>query len=135
MRNAWFPFVSNKKGNVSDEKVELKQHKNVTKFLYTEELKKKPPSPSKLKKKVRFASSEPTILGEEDVGKKDVEEKSCVHNIIEEKKVIRVKVKMTKQEAALMLSKYKEEGVLEFKDVARELVSIPVNRVSMVSVV
>ncbi|PON45213.1 hypothetical protein PanWU01x14_260430 [Parasponia andersonii] len=44
---------------------------------------------------------------------------------------MRVKVTMTKQEAARLLSRCKEGGVLEFKDVARELVQIPVDRVSV----
>ncbi|GLT78096.1 hypothetical protein SLA2020_496420 [Shorea laevis] len=54
--------------------------------------------------------------------------------VVEEKgtTVMRVKVKMTKQEAARLLAKCKEGGTLEFKDVARELVEIPVGRVSIV---
>lgn len=52
---------------------------------------------------------------------------------IEEKGVIRVKVIMTKKEAARLLSKCKEGRVLGFKDVANELVQIPVNRVSVES--
>ncbi|KAF4389405.1 hypothetical protein G4B88_006464 [Cannabis sativa] len=50
---------------------------------------------------------------------------------IEEKKVMRVKVTMTKQDAARLLSKCKEGGKLDFKDVALELVRIPVDRVSV----
>uniref|UniRef100_A0A803R6K5 DUF7890 domain-containing protein n=1 Tax=Cannabis sativa TaxID=3483 RepID=A0A803R6K5_CANSA len=50
---------------------------------------------------------------------------------IEEKKVMRVKVTMTKQDAARLLSKCKEGGKLDFKDVAQELVKIPVDRVSV----
>ncbi|KAK7406049.1 hypothetical protein VNO78_07665 [Psophocarpus tetragonolobus] len=46
---------------------------------------------------------------------------------------IRVKVKMTKEEATRLLSKCKEGGVLEFKDAARELVALPLNRVCLVS--
>ncbi|KAK3228060.1 hypothetical protein Dsin_007922 [Dipteronia sinensis] len=46
---------------------------------------------------------------------------------------MRVKVVMTKQEAARLLSKCKEGGVLGFKDVAKEIVQIPMNRVSVVS--
>ncbi|TKY60727.1 hypothetical protein E2542_SST17826 [Spatholobus suberectus] len=65
-----------------------------------------------VKKTVRFAESEPTILGE--------------------KEGMKVRVKLTKEEAARLLSKC-NGGVLEFKDVARELVLIPVNRVSIVS--
>ncbi|KAH7513741.1 hypothetical protein FEM48_Zijuj11G0013500 [Ziziphus jujuba var. spinosa] len=44
---------------------------------------------------------------------------------------IRIKVKMTKEEAARVLSKCKNGGVLEFKDFAAELVQIPSNRVSV----
>ncbi|KAL3742928.1 hypothetical protein ACJRO7_018263 [Eucalyptus globulus] len=47
--------------------------------------------------------------------------------------VMRVKVKMTKQEAARLLSKCGDGGVLEFRDVARELVKLPMSRVSVVS--
>ncbi|KAK8712541.1 hypothetical protein V6N13_147778 [Hibiscus sabdariffa] len=46
---------------------------------------------------------------------------------------VRVKVKMTKQEAARLLSKCKDGGVLEFRDVAAELVNLPVNRVNVVN--
>ncbi|KAL4651401.1 hypothetical protein ACB092_01G156900 [Castanea dentata] len=52
---------------------------------------------------------------------------------VEKKEVIRVKVRMTKQEAARMLSKCKDGGVLDFKDVALELVQIPTNQISIVS--
>ncbi|KAL3742927.1 hypothetical protein ACJRO7_018262 [Eucalyptus globulus] len=47
--------------------------------------------------------------------------------------VMRVKVKMTKQEAARLLGKCRNGGVLEFKDVARELVRLPMSRMSVVS--
>ncbi|XVE64685.1 hypothetical protein DITRI_Ditri07aG0120900 [Diplodiscus trichospermus] len=46
---------------------------------------------------------------------------------------VRVKVKMTKQEAARLLSKCKDGGILEFRDVARELVNLPMDRVRLVS--
>ncbi|XP_062074565.1 uncharacterized protein LOC133778600 isoform X2 [Humulus lupulus] len=57
--------------------------------------------------------------------------KSQVCSEEENKGVVRVKVTMTKQEAARLLSKCKEGGKLEFKDVAQELEKIPVNRVSV----
>ncbi|KAL3742926.1 hypothetical protein ACJRO7_018261 [Eucalyptus globulus] len=47
--------------------------------------------------------------------------------------VMRVKVKMTKQEAARLLGKCGDGGVLEFRDVARELVQLPMSRVTVVS--
>ncbi|KAI4315531.1 hypothetical protein L6164_028329 [Bauhinia variegata] len=99
---------------------------NVTRVVYRDELTKKK---SPVKKSVQFENSAPTILGEEkkeDFGKAISENK-------EESRRIRVKVKMTKEEAARLLSKCKEGGVLEFKDVARELVLIPLNRVSFES--
>ncbi|KAL3742925.1 hypothetical protein ACJRO7_018260 [Eucalyptus globulus] len=49
----------------------------------------------------------------------------------EKRVMMRVKVKMTKQEARQLLSKCNDGGILEFKDVARELARIPVSRVSV----
>ncbi|KAE8672375.1 hypothetical protein F3Y22_tig00111842pilonHSYRG00014 [Hibiscus syriacus] len=46
---------------------------------------------------------------------------------------VRVKVKMTKEEAARLLSKCKDGGIIEFKDVASELVKLPMNRVTVLS--
>ncbi|KAE8717167.1 hypothetical protein F3Y22_tig00110057pilonHSYRG00060 [Hibiscus syriacus] len=46
---------------------------------------------------------------------------------------VRVKVKMTKEEAARLLSKCKDGGIIEFKDVACELVNLPMNRMTVVS--
>ncbi|KAL3742929.1 hypothetical protein ACJRO7_018264 [Eucalyptus globulus] len=65
----------------------------------------------------------------------DAEKSRFCGNPIDRKKgvVMRVKVKMTKQEAARLLSKCGDGGVLEFRDVARELVEIPISRVSVVS--
>ncbi|XP_027344204.1 uncharacterized protein LOC113856548 [Abrus precatorius] len=102
-----------------------------TRGVYRDELTKKQ-SPSKaVKKSVRFADSEPTVLGEES--EKEFEKTRCGSgNELGEKEGVRVKVKLTKEEAARLLSKC-NGGVLEFKDVARELVWIPVNRVSIVS--
>ncbi|KAF8033370.1 hypothetical protein BT93_D2088 [Corymbia citriodora subsp. variegata] len=51
----------------------------------------------------------------------------------EKRVVMRVKVKMTKREAARLLGKCGDGGVLEFRDVARELVQLPMSRVSVVS--
>ncbi|KAK1430642.1 hypothetical protein QVD17_13533 [Tagetes erecta] len=45
---------------------------------------------------------------------------------------MRVKVLMTKDEAATLLSKCSGEGTLGFEDVAMELKQIPINRVSVV---
>ena len=65
--------------------------------------------------------------------KKNMEKRACDSSAVEDKSVIRVKVLMTKQEASRLLSKCREGGVLEFKDVAHELAQLPVNRVSVIS--
>lgn len=114
-------------------------HKNVkvqplkdTEAIYRDKVTTKKQSPKKaVKKCVRFSDAEPTILGEDS--EKDFEKRSCGGNELGEREGIRVKVKMTKEEAARLLSKCNGSGVLEFKVVARELVSIPVNRFSVVS--
>ncbi|KAK4262893.1 hypothetical protein QN277_028388 [Acacia crassicarpa] len=105
--------------------------------VYRDELtKKQAPATRKavVKKSVRFADSEPTILGDDDeslVKEKQSDEKRVINSSGEKREGIRVKVKMTKEEAARLLSKCKEGGFLEFRDVARELVSIPEGRVSV----
>ncbi|PSS11308.1 Nipped-B-like protein [Actinidia chinensis var. chinensis] len=75
-------------------------------------------SPSKLKKRAEGEAK--PLLHKED-GKKPESER------------LRVKILMTKEEAARLLSRCKDGGVLEFKDVARELVHIPASRVSVAS--
>ncbi|XP_027362228.1 uncharacterized protein LOC113869908 [Abrus precatorius] len=104
---------------VSDEKVVLRE----------ELTKKRSPPPCKaVKKSVRFADSEPSN------NEKEFVKGWCDGNEAGEKRTgIRVKVKMTKKEAAKLLSKCKEGGVLQFKDVAPELVALPLNRVTVVS--
>ena len=113
----------------------VQEQLKVKKAVYRDELitKKKPPTlPSKaVKKSVRFADSDPSIFGEDHNEKKLVKGRCSSDG--DESGGIRVKLKMTKDEAARLLSKCKEGGVLEFKDVARELVALPLNRVSVVS--
>ena len=89
--------------------------------IYRDELSKKPVSNYKQQKIncSSFESSEPLLFKRDE---KEGDQKGGV---------IRVKVKMTKQEAARMLSKCKNGGVLEFKDVANELSKIPIHRVTL----
>ncbi|CAJ1927257.1 unnamed protein product [Sphenostylis stenocarpa] len=125
MMHTMFAWVSRK----------VEQEFKVTEAVYRDELitKKKSAGPSKaVKKRVRFADSEPSISGEDKNEKKMVKGR-CSDDESGCKGGIRVKVKMTKEEATRLLSKCKEGGVLEFKDVARELVSLPVDRVRVVS--
>nr|KYP58704.1 hypothetical protein KK1_014124 [Cajanus cajan] len=116
--------ASHKKAKV--EPLEIKE------AVYRDELtKKQTPKKAVVKKTVRFAESEPTILGEDN--EKDFEKIRCGNdNEAREKEGMRVRVKLTKEEAARLLSKC-NGGVLEFNDVARELVLIPVSRVNIVS--
>lgn len=106
-------------------------------YVYRDDLSKKrqPPSPSspqrqpeikKVKKRVRFAETEPVIItidGEErrSAGEEETEKS---------KVAVRITVKLTKQEANRMLSRCSDGGVLEFGDLASELILIPAARVS-----
>jgi hypothetical protein len=94
-------------------------------LIYRDELSKKI-SPKKIKKGGNCLASK-----EEDERKNF--EKRGYASSVQEKDVIRVKVRMTKEEAARLMAKCKEGGLLEFKDVAHELVQLPVNRVTVVS--
>jgi len=81
----------------------------------------------KTKKRVRFVDSEPTILGEEN-NNEEFEKRRCISsNDLVEKEGIRVTIRLTKQQAAELLSRC-NGSVLELKDVARELLSIQGNR-------
>ncbi|KAG2375600.1 hypothetical protein LR48_Vigan401s005600 [Vigna angularis] len=108
----------------------VEEELKVTEAVYRDELMKKKKSSSgsskEAKKSVRFADSEASIFGEEKKGRYSDNESRG-------KETIRVKVKMTKEEAARLLSKCKEGGVLEFKDVAHQLLALPVNRVRVLS--
>ncbi|KAA8528232.1 hypothetical protein F0562_035517 [Nyssa sinensis] len=95
----------------------------VPNYVYRDELDKKP-STRKLKKR---ADGEAKALLQREKGQKKFEQKS--NGCIEEREGLRVKILMTKEEAARLLSKCKAGGVLEFKDVAKELVGIPTSRV------
>ena len=76
-----------------------------------------------MKKGVRFADTEPVIIAIST----DREEEEL--EVETEKKVVRITVKLTKQEANRMLSRCSNGGVLEFGDVASELMRIPPTRV------
>ncbi|KAA0044901.1 uncharacterized protein E5676_scaffold21G003900 [Cucumis melo var. makuwa] len=107
-----------------------------TTYVYRDDLTKKKHSPplsssspqhqpaeiKKVKKRVRFADTEPVIIAISTDREEEEEET--------EKKVVRITVKLTKQEANRMLSRCSNDGVLEFGDVASELLRIPPTRVS-----
>ena len=95
------------------------------KLIYRDELSKKI-SPKKIERGGNC------LARKEKDERKNSEKRGCSSSV-QEKDVIRVKVKMTKEEAARLMAKCKEGGLLEFKDVAHELVQLPVNRVSVVS--
>ncbi|XP_059442038.1 uncharacterized protein LOC132176567 [Corylus avellana] len=96
--------------------------------IYRDELENKASKKKAEKKRDPSAHSKPKEDG------KDFEKKSYGSSTSADKKeVITVKVRMTKQEAARMLSKCKDGGFLDFKDVAHELAHIPPDRVNIVS--
>ncbi|KAJ6946074.1 hypothetical protein NC651_000984 [Populus alba x Populus x berolinensis] len=97
-----------------------------TNLIYRDELMKKTP-PKKIKK------GDDCLASKEDSEKKRLERRGCAGGAVEENGVVRVKVRMTKQEASRLMAKCKEGGVLEFKDVAHELAQLPVDRVSVLS--
>ncbi|XP_059442039.1 uncharacterized protein LOC132174394 [Corylus avellana] len=119
----WKSFVNSCNRHSSDEVEQPRKPALNAKPIYRDELEKKAS-----KKKVAEKKSDCSAYSKPTEDGKDFEKKS-----VAKKEVITVKVRMTKQEAARMLSKCKDGGLLDFKDVARELVHIPPNRVNVVS--
>ncbi|KEH21228.1 hypothetical protein MtrunA17_Chr8g0388191 [Medicago truncatula] len=115
----------------SHKKVKVEQIMKATKDVC--ELTKKQPTCKTMKKRVRFVDSEPTILGEENE-KDQFEKRRCISNELGEKEGIRVKIRLTKEQATQLLSKC-NGSALEFNDLAHELLSIPGNRVSIVETI
>ncbi|XP_040989036.1 uncharacterized protein LOC121236667 [Juglans microcarpa x Juglans regia] len=111
------------------------------KTIYRDELDKKAsrkkPGKSCRDRSTVADSKVPLLPGDQDG--KDSERRGGRHGSsststhVDKKGVIRVKVRMTKEEAARLLSRCRDGGLLEFKDVATELVQIPKNRVRVVS--
>jgi hypothetical protein len=111
-----------------------------TKVIYRDELGNEniisPQKRRTVNKSVRFADSE------HESAKEELMKESRSYNIEEllgERErmngTTRVKVKMTKEEAAKLLSKFKcnEGGFLQFKDVVPVLVALPMDRVTVMS--
>ncbi|TXG50668.1 hypothetical protein EZV62_023192 [Acer yangbiense] len=133
-------FVSLFNKNVSYEEIveETKQPRD-TNIIYRDELsnknvhhKKSSSTTNKHKPKYGHVSK-PNNNNNNNMQRRS--QASCGGGVDQDHKgvIMRIKVVMTKQEAARLLSKCKEGGVLGFKDVAKEIVQIPKNRVSVVS--
>lgn len=93
----------------------------VQQFVRREDLnKKKTCSASpKVKKKVRF-ESKPSIQNEES--KKHTEAENAKEGeVSREKSAVQVKILMRKEEANLLLSKFKDGGALQLEDVAMHI--------------
>ncbi|GAB4834561.1 hypothetical protein Ancab_032819 [Ancistrocladus abbreviatus] len=103
-------------------------------------------SRSKLRERTNYGDlshqiGEPLLIQKKDKVKDiDMGSRSCGYggdcrSSVEKKGVnTRVKVLMTKEEAARLLSKCKDQkGTLEFRDVVHELVRIPTGRIHVVS--
>ncbi|KDP36639.1 hypothetical protein JCGZ_08892 [Jatropha curcas] len=128
----WSSLNASLKEVLFDAIVGLKGSNKSTSFIHVDDLSKNP-SRKKVKKGDLLASNykEPLLCKEEDnvYKKKNLEKRSYGGEELLENGVIRVKVKMTKQEAARLMSKCKDGGILSFRDVAHELLEIPVDHV------
>ncbi|GMP96660.1 hypothetical protein CsSME_00045198 [Camellia sinensis var. sinensis] len=117
----------------SDPKQKLKKQSKQN-YIYRDELDKKSSIlPRKLKKRAKEGEATKPLLQKED-GKKNIERENHHGDGGSGSRSggMKVRVLMTKEEAARLLSKCKDGGVLQFKDVACELIQIPQNRVSVV---
>ncbi|BAT72981.1 hypothetical protein VIGAN_01042900 [Vigna angularis var. angularis] len=116
-------------GKVSRRKAKV-EAEEVRKGVYRDELREKERARKKVKKSVRFAEVEATIMGEEN--EKEFTKRGCESGdeVVGEKEGVRVRVRLTKEEAARLLSKC-NEGPLQLKDVAHQLLFIPVDRLSI----
>lgn len=129
----WYSFALDR---ISFHKLLVPRKPNTySKTIYRDELDKEAPRKKCAEKssKDHFAYSKVPLIPKEEDGKDFMKGANCGSTTVEKKETIRVKVRMTKQEAARMLSKCKDGGVLDFKDVALELVKIPTNQISIVS--
>ncbi|KAF7150000.1 hypothetical protein RHSIM_Rhsim02G0243600 [Rhododendron simsii] len=104
---------------------------NMENFGSKTKLRKRKPT-NKLKKGDDKAPAEAMPLLQKE---KELEREQS-HRLLlsgEEREGMKVKILMTKEEAARLLSKCRDGGELEFRDVVRELMQIPASRVSVVS--
>ncbi|KAI3421457.1 uncharacterized protein J3R85_012278 [Psidium guajava] len=81
-------------------------------------------SPSPLRSDPELAEANEPLICRDGLGEKRANDQ-------EKRVTMRVKVKMTKQEARRLLSKCNDGGILELRDVARELAQIPASRVTV----
>uniref|UniRef100_A0A3Q7HWS2 DUF7890 domain-containing protein n=1 Tax=Solanum lycopersicum TaxID=4081 RepID=A0A3Q7HWS2_SOLLC len=111
-------FLKGKRSNSKKtNKVESSNTNTTTTYVCRDELDKKKP---KLKKQVKF-DLEPKYqhqVLEEEINKVDDDD-----NVINNNRGVRVKILMKKEDAERLLLKCSEGGVVEFMDVAHELVS------------
>ncbi|CAH9068874.1 unnamed protein product [Cuscuta europaea] len=119
------PFF--KKASLQDQCDKARKPKAVqtTVHVYREELDttKKPPSHNKIKKKVRFDLGQ---QGGEESEEEPVKKKNSGG--------VKVKILLTKEEAARLLSRCNDGGVLTFTDLGLDAIdSIPSNREAVIS--
>ncbi|KAK2664287.1 hypothetical protein Ddye_002861 [Dipteronia dyeriana] len=130
-------FVSLLKKNVSYDKIveETKQSRD-TNIIYRDELSKKNVHHKKSSSTTNNHKPKHGDVSKPKNNNSNMQRRSRVSGGVDQDHkgvIMRVKVVMTKQEAARLLSKCKEGGVLGFRDVAQEIIRIPMNRVSVVS--
>ncbi|KAG4187489.1 hypothetical protein ERO13_A08G103450v2 [Gossypium hirsutum] len=119
---------------LSGENLDFVESKSSSKFMYRDELSKKKIPSNQKKYYGDYLSSSTPLLKVKD-SERDPKISSSARGFDGKAgtTVARVKLKMTKEEAARLLSKCKDGGILDFKDVARELVHLPPDRVIVVS--
>ncbi|KAL2527719.1 Uncharacterized protein Adt_12773 [Abeliophyllum distichum] len=113
------------------DQIQLHKKPELEHYIYRDELNKKPTT-LKVRKKVHFEIESKPVLERGKNYESRNKSTSCEHIEKEKLSGTKLKILMTKEEAARLLSKCKDGGVLELKDVAWELVQIPVNRVNVV---
>ncbi|KAG4134013.1 hypothetical protein ERO13_D08G130400v2 [Gossypium hirsutum] len=120
--------------SLSGEILDFIESKSSSKFIYRDELSKKKIPSNQKKYYGDYLSSSTPLLKVKD-RERDPKISSSARGFDGKAgtTVTRVKLKMTKEEAARLLSKCKDGGILDFKDVARELVHLPPDRVIVVS--
>ncbi|KAG5563441.1 hypothetical protein RHGRI_006009 [Rhododendron griersonianum] len=108
-------------------KTKLNNQNNPNYILRDDLDKKNPTNKLKIRENKVPAEARVPLLQKE----KELEKEQCHRLLVDGEEIregMKVKILMTKEEAARLLSKCRDGGVLEFRDVARELVQIPASR-------
>ncbi|ESQ54957.1 hypothetical protein EUTSA_v10026259mg [Eutrema salsugineum] len=84
---------------------------------------------------VRFDLDQELEPEEKPLEEKPLEEKEGLSIVKGKEEVVRVKIKMTKQEAQMLLAKCKNDSVLDFEHVVDQIAHVPVHQLQVAVVV